>query len=59
MPNEQKTQAELDALKKEVFEKHQATVTAAFEWSRALPIGDERTEAFEIYNNIRLSTRRP
>lgn len=55
----EKTPEELAALKRKMYDAHEQTVKAAFEYSRALPIGNERTEAFEIHNELRQVIRGP
>lgn len=51
------TEQELEELKRDMLNKHQEAVTAAYKWCCALPIGFERTQAFEIYNQLRTATR--
>jgi len=57
MSREQETPEQLEALKRDMLEKHEATVTAAYKYFCALPIGDARIQAHEVYQNIRLATR--
>jgi hypothetical protein len=51
------TEQELEELKRDMLDKHQEAVTAAYKWCCALPLGSERIQAFEIYNQMRLATR--
>lgn len=53
----EKTTAELQLMKNDMLNKHQTAVTAAHQYACALPIGNERTQAFEIYQNMLYATR--
>lgn len=47
----------LDLLKQDLLEKHRAAEKAAYEYFCACEVGDERSRAFEVYENIRNATR--
>lgn len=51
----EKTPEELELMKRDLIDKHQAAVTAAHEYACALPLGDDRVRAFEIFQNLRLA----
>ena len=53
----EKTQEELDAMKREMLNQHQKTVSLAYEYFGALPLGNERIKAGEIYQQLRNATR--
>lgn len=57
MSANEKTPGELAIMKRDMLEKHQKAVTAAHQYACALPIGNERTQAFEIYQNMLYATR--
>lgn len=48
-------QNDLNELKKEMHKKQREAENAAYAYAIACEIGDERTRAFQIYENIRLS----
>ncbi|WP_283647621.1 hypothetical protein [Hafnia paralvei] len=52
-----KTEEELKQMKEELLQLHQKTVTAAYEYFAALPLGRDRTVAHEVYQNLRTATR--
>lgn len=47
----------IEGLKHEAFEAHRLAEKKWHAYACELPVGDERTKAFEIYENIRLATR--
>jgi hypothetical protein len=47
----------VDALKRDFLEKHRAAEKAAWAYFCECPVGDERTRASEVYENIRTATR--
>jgi len=53
----EKTQEELDAMKQEMLFQHQKTVSLAYKYFAALPLGSERIKAHEIYQQLRNATR--
>jgi len=53
----EKTPEELEEMKQEMRRQHQKTVTLAYEYFAALPLGNERIKAHEIYQQIRNATR--
>ena len=52
-----KTEEELKQMKEELLQLHQKTVTAAYEYFAALPLGRDRVIAGEVYENMRNATR--
>lgn len=46
------------ASKEQVFEKLESLVTDAYQFACSLDIGEERTEAFELYEALRRVQRR-
>jgi hypothetical protein len=50
-------QAEIARLKTDFLEKHQVAITAAYEYFKACPVGNERTIAHQIYQVLRTATR--
>lgn len=57
MSREQETPEQLAALKQDLMSKRDAAEKAAYAYFCALPIGNERIRAHEVYQNIRLATR--
>lgn len=53
----EKTPEELEAMKREMLNQHQKTVSLAHEYFAALPLGSERIKAGEIYQQLRNATR--
>ncbi|MBD2804099.1 hypothetical protein ABLB84_06295 [Xenorhabdus szentirmaii] len=51
------TEQEKDELKRIAYEKHQEALTAWHEYACACDLGNERVEAFERYQNIRMALR--
>lgn len=52
-----KTEEELKQMKEEFLQLHQKTVTAAYEYFAALPLGRDRVIAGELYESLRNATR--
>jgi hypothetical protein len=52
------TRCHFEALKIEFFRLHQACTRAAYDYFCACELGEERSNAGEIYQRIRLATRR-
>jgi hypothetical protein len=48
----------LDTLRKKANESLKSAITAWHEYANELPVGDIRTEAFQVFENLRNSTRR-
>ena len=55
--NEELEQDKLERLKNEAFNAHDEATQKMHAYACALPLGQLRTDAFEIYQNIRLATR--
>lgn len=53
----EKTKEELEKMKREMLEQHQKTVSLAYKYFCALPLGRDRIIAGEIYQQISNATR--
>ena len=51
------SEEEIKAMKESMLELHKKTVKAAYDYFIALPIGDERVIAHEVYQNLLYATR--
>jgi hypothetical protein len=57
MSNREPTAEEIEAIKQDMMSKREAAEQAAYAYFCALPIGNERIRAHDVYQNIRLATR--
>jgi hypothetical protein len=48
---------EVEALKRDMLDKHRAAEKAAYAYFCGCPVGEERNRASEVYENIRTATR--
>ncbi len=48
---------EIARLKADFLEKHQVAITAAHEYFKACPVGNERSTVYQIYEALRTATR--
>lgn len=48
---------EIARLKADFLEKHQVAITAAHEYFKACPVGNERSTVYQIYEVLRTATR--
>lgn len=54
---EQIESSSIEGLKHEAFEAHKLAEKKWYAYACELPVGEERTKAFDVYENIRLATR--
>ena len=57
MENNELTKQEIESLKNAAFNAHRQAEQRMHKYACALPLGEEREKAFDIYQNIRLATR--
>lgn len=53
------TKEELDQMKQDALESLQVAITKLHNYACACEVGNERTRAFEIYQNARVAARVP
>ncbi|WCD44177.1 hypothetical protein Lumi_038 [Xylophilus phage Lumi] len=51
------TPIEIEALRKDFYDKHQAAEKAAYAYCCALPVGPDRERAFTVYDQVRCAPR--
>ena len=53
----EKTQEELDSMKKKMISLHEQTIKVAYEYFSALPVGGQRVAAHQFYQNLLYAAR--